>query len=67
MEKEVLVTWRDDPRDEFFTYVVISDDMITDYSEVNDDGVFYCFNTVEEYEDALANGTEEFTIREYKN
>jgi hypothetical protein len=67
MEKEVLVTWRDDPRDEFFTYVVISDDMITDYSEVNDDGVFYYFSTVEEYEDALENGTEEFTIREYKN
>ena len=65
MEKEVLVTWRDDPRDEFFTYVVISDDLITDYSEVNDDGVFYYFSTVEEYEDALANGTEEFTIREY--
>ncbi len=67
MDKEVLVTWRDDPRDEFFTYVVISDDMITDYSEVNDDGVFYYFSTVEEYEDALENGTEEFTIREYKN
>jgi len=67
MEKEVLVTWRDDPRDEFFTYVVISDDFISDYSEVNDDGVFYYFSTVEEYEDALENGTEEFTIREYKN
>ncbi len=65
MEKEVIVTWRDDPRDEFFTYVVISDNMITDYSEVNDDGVFYYFTTVQEYEDALANGTEEFTMREY--
>ena len=65
MEKEVLVTWRDDPQNEFFTYVGISDNMITDYSEVNDDGVFYYFSTVEEYEDALANGTEEFTMREY--
>ena len=65
MEKEVLVTWRGDPRDEFFTYVVISDDMITDYSGVNDDGVFYYFATVEEYDQALKNGTEEFTMREY--
>lgn len=65
MEKEVLVTWRDEPENEFFTYVCISDNMITDYSEVNDDGVFYYFNTVEEYDEALKNGTEEFTMREY--
>ena len=65
MEKEVIVTWRDEPENEFFTYVCISDNMITDYSEVNDDGVFYYFNTVEEYDEALKNGTEEFTVREY--
>ena len=65
MEKEVLVTWRDEPEVEFFTYVCISDNMITDYSEVNDDGVFYYFSTVEEYDQALKNGTEEFTMREY--
>lgn len=65
MEKEVLVTWRDEPENEFFTYVCISDNMITDYSEVNDDGVFYYFTTVEEYDEALKNGTEEFTMREY--
>jgi hypothetical protein len=65
MEKQVLVTWRDTPQEEFYTNVVISDNMITDYSEVNDDGVFYYFTTVQEYEDALANGTEEFTIKEY--
>lgn len=65
MEKEVIVTWRDEPENEFFTYVCISDNMITDYSEVNDDGVFYYFNTVEEYDEALKNGTEEFTMREY--
>ena len=65
MEKEVIVTWRDEPENEFFTYVCISDNMITDYSEVNDDGVFYYFNTVEEYDEALKNGTDEFTMREY--
>ena len=65
MEKEVIVTWRDEPENEFFTYVCISDNMITDYSEVNDDGVFYYFTTVEEYDEALKNGTEEFTMREY--
>ena len=65
MEKEVLVTWRDEPENEFFTYVCISDNMITDYSEANDDGVFYYFTTVEEYDEALKNGTEEFTMREY--
>jgi hypothetical protein len=65
MIKEVLVTWRDTPQEEFYTNVVISDNMITDYSEVNDDGVFYYFTTVQEYEDALANGTEEFIIKEY--
>ena len=58
MEKEVLVTWRDEPENEFFTYVCISDNMITDYSEVNDDCVFYYFTTVEEYDEALKNGTE---------
>ena len=31
MEKEVIVTWRDEPENEFFTYVCISDNMITDY------------------------------------
>lgn len=66
-EREVLVTWRDEPEIEFYTLVVVSEDWITDYSEADDDGVFYYFSTEEEYVDALLNGTEEFTIREVEN
>lgn len=62
--KEVLITWRDTPAREFPTLVVITDDKITDYSEVNDDGIFYYFTTEQEYKDALINGAEEFTMRE---
>lgn len=60
--KEVLVTWRDDPEREFYTLVAITDDKITDYSE-GDDQIFFYFTTEEEFQNALVNGTEEFTMR----
>jgi len=65
MIKEVLVTWKDEPNREFFTLVEINENWITDYSEVNDDGIFFYFTTEEEYQELLKTGTEEFTMREY--
>ena len=65
MIKEVLVTWRDEPTREFYTLVEINENWITDYSEVNDEGIFFYFTTEEEYQELLKTGTEEFTMREY--
>lgn len=65
MQKEVLVTWRDEPTREFYTLVEINENWITDYSEVNDEGIFFYFTTEEEYQELLKTGTEEFTMREY--
>lgn len=65
MIKEVLVTWHDEPTREFYTLVEINENWITDYSEVNDEGIFFYFTTEEEYQELLKTGTEEFTMREY--
>ena len=65
MIKEVLVTWRDEPTREFYTLVEINENWIADYSEVNDEGIFFYFTTEEEYQEMLKTGTEEFTMREY--
>ena len=65
MIKEVLVTWHDEPTREFYTLVEINENWITDYSEVNDEGIFFYFTTEEEYQEMLKTGTEEFTMREY--
>lgn len=65
MIKEVLVTWRDEPTREFYTLVEINENWITDYSEVNDEGIFFYFTNEEEYQELLKTGTEEFTMREY--
>ena len=65
MIKEVLVTWRDEPTREFYTLVEINENWITDYSEVNDEGIFFYFTTEKEYQELLKTGTEEFTMREY--
>ena len=65
MIKEVLVTWRDEPTREFYTLVEINGNWITDYSEVNDEGIFFYFTNEEEYQELLKTGTEEFTMREY--
>lgn len=65
MIKEVLVTWRDEPTREFYTLVEINENWIADYSEVNDEGIFFYFTTEEEYQELLKTGTEEFTMREY--
>lgn len=65
MIKEVLVTWKDEPNREFYTLVEINEDWLTDYSDVNDDGIFFYFSTEEEYQELLKTGTEEFTMREY--
>ncbi len=65
MIKEVLVTWKDEPNREFYTLVEINEDWLTDYSDVNDEGIFFYFSTEEEYQELLKTGTEEFTMREY--
>lgn len=65
MIKEVLVTWKDEPNREFYTLVEINENWLTDYSDVNDDGIFFYFSTEEEYQELLKTGTEEFTMREY--
>ena len=65
MIKEVLVTWHDEPTREFYTLVEINENWIADYSEVNDEGIFFYFTTEEEYQEMLKTGTEEFTMREY--
>ena len=65
MIKEVLVTWRDEPTREFYTLVEINENWITDYSEINDEGIFFYFTTEKEYQELLKTGTEEFTRREY--
>ena len=65
MIKEVLVTWRDEPTREFYTLVEINENWITDYSEINDEGIFFYFTTEKEYQELLKTGTEEFTMREY--
>ena len=65
MIKEVLVTWRDEPTREFYTLVEINENWIADYSEVNDEGIFFYFTTEKEYQELLKTGTEEFTMREY--
>ena len=63
MEKEVLVTWRDDPEyGEMFTYVAIKPDWA---DKPDNTHIFFYFNSEEEYREVLANGTEEFTMREY--
>jgi hypothetical protein len=63
MEKQVLITWRDTPEyGEMFTYVAIDPNWV---DKEDDDGIFFYFDNEEEYQDALINGTEEFTMREY--
>lgn len=61
MEREVLVTWRDEPEREFFARVHIDQK----WNELEDElDIFFFFSSEEEYQDALTNGTEEFTMKE---
>jgi hypothetical protein len=62
MEREVLITWRDEPESDFLTRVAIDPDWLDKDDDVN---IFFYFGTEEEYQEALINGTDEFTIREY--
>jgi len=63
-EREVLVTWRDEPEIEFYTLVAIT----PAWTELEaDEDVFFYFSDEDEYLEALKNGTDEFTIRELEN
>lgn len=65
--KDVLVTWRDFPAPdrEFHTTVAIAPGW--SYFACLDDQIFFYFESEQEYREALANGTKEFTMREDNN
>ena len=57
MIKEVMVTWRDEPDVEYLALVAIEEQWV---EGEQDDGIFFYFNTQEEFEELLKTGTEEF-------
>lgn len=60
--RNVYVTWRDEQEASPMFATVVIDGAWVDGED--DDNIFYYFTDVETYEDALANGTVEFTIEE---
>ena len=62
MEKQVLVTWHDEPENEFLATVAINENWVDGEDDLN---IFFYFDSEEEYQQLLKTGTEEFTMREY--
>lgn len=61
MQREVLVTWLDEPDKEFYAVVSVDEQ----WNELEDDpDVFFYFASEAEYQEALTNGAEEFTMKE---
>lgn len=61
--KNVVITWRDETEEEP-QHVLVSVDEQWNSIDEEDDGIFFYFASEEEYQDALKNGTEEFTMVE---
>ena len=62
--KDVLITWRDYPQPdrEFNTLVAIAPGW--SYFSCLDEQIFFYFENEQEFNDALLNGTKEFTMKE---
>ena len=58
--KDVAINFRDDLESDIYTTVIIDG---LDVAE-NDENIFYYFSDEKEYQDALKNGTHEFTMKE---
>lgn len=61
--REVLITWRDFPAPdrEFSTLVAIAPGW--SYFECLDEQIFFYFENEQEFDEALTNGTPDFTMR----